>query len=308
MDSLPPVLAYLITQITKSLTAFIQPDSYLYWPYSVSTLLLAFYLGRVAFFNRKLWWHPSARQDYALYFANFLIVPALFTALYLNEAAVVHVFNALLGSASTHPYLSHTWGLRATFTFAIFVAYDLGRFLAHMLLHRLPALWEIHKVHHSAVVLTPMTAYRVHPFEVLLMNGIPLFFTGGMVWLFNHIFSAGISVYVFLGTHVILALLNFVDNLRHSPVWLTYGQALGLWIISPAHHQLHHSLEARHIGCNLGFALAVWDRMAGTLQVPSSKMENFRIGLAESSNPRYTGLLSLYGKPLVNAWRSLRSS
>lgn len=140
------------------------------------------------------------------------------------------------------------------------------------------------------------------------MSAPAMLLTGATTWAFNRFLGAGISVYQFLGMHVFLAVLNFIDNLRHSPVWITYGQTLGRWIISPAHHQLHHSREARHIGCNVGFSLAIWDRLAGTLIVPSDKPEVFELGLDEASDPKYTGLFSLYWKPLLASLRSLRES
>lgn len=305
MDTLHPALVHVIFYTTQAFTAFIQQGSYLYWPYSLSTLALAVWLNRQGFFSRALWWHPSARQDYKLYFANFLVGPALLTLLWVNEESVVAAFDHLLGvNAATNP-LAASWLVRGLFTVCIFVAYDLGRYLSHTLLHRVPFLWEIHKVHHSAPVMTPMTAYRLHPFEIVFMASTPVLLTGATTWLFNRYLGAGISVYTLLGLHVALALLSFIDNLRHSPVWISYGAFLNRWIISPAHHQLHHSMEDRHIGCNVGFSLAIWDRMAGTLIVPADKPETFRLGLDDTQDPQYTGLMSIYVKPVVASVRSL---
>ena len=45
----------------------------------------------------------------------------------------------------------------------LFLAYELGYWLNHYLSHRIAFLWEFHKVHHSATVLTPLTNFRVHP-------------------------------------------------------------------------------------------------------------------------------------------------
>jgi sterol desaturase/sphingolipid hydroxylase (fatty acid hydroxylase superfamily) len=305
MDTLHPAAIHVITYTTQALTAFIQPSSYLYWPYTLSTLLLAFWLGRTAFFSRALWLNPSSIQDYKLYFANFIIGPALMTVLWINEASVVSGLNQLLGSSNEPSAWAQSWLARLAFTIVIFIAYDFGRFLAHTLLHRIPALWEIHKVHHSAVVMTPMTAYRLHPFEIVIMSAPAVLLTGAVAWAFNRFLGAGISVYQFLGLHVVLALLSFIDNLRHSPVWISYGAFLNRWIISPAHHQLHHSREERHYGCNVGFSLAIWDRMAGSLIVPSDKPEVFALGLDEANDPKYTGLVSLYVRPVMDAFKKL---
>jgi sterol desaturase/sphingolipid hydroxylase (fatty acid hydroxylase superfamily) len=308
--ALHPAIVHVVHYTTQALTAFIQQGSYLYWPYSVSTLLLALWLNKKGFFNRALWWHPSSRQDYKLYFANFIVGPALLMLLWVNEGAVISALNHVLGSSDTavapaSQATTQAWWLRACYTLAIFIAYDLGRFISHYALHHLPFLWEIHKVHHSAVVMTPMTAYRLHPFEIVIMAATPVLLTGTTTWVFNRLFGAGISVYTLLGLHVVLALLSFIDNLRHSPVWISYGQFLNRWIISPAHHQLHHSMEERHIGCNMGFSLAIWDRMAGSLVVPTDKPEDFRLGLDEASDAHYTGLGSLYVRPVVDAAKQL---
>jgi sterol desaturase/sphingolipid hydroxylase (fatty acid hydroxylase superfamily) len=305
MDVLQPIFFHISYHTTQALTAFIQPSSYLYWPYTLSTLALAFWLGRAKFFNKALWWNPSSIQDYKLYFANFLVWPALMAVLWVSEGSVVATLNRWLGGNAAPSAWAQSWVARIAFTVAIFVAYDLGRFVAHTLLHRIPSLWEIHKVHHSAVVMTPMTAYRLHPLEIAIMSAPSVLLTGATAWAFNHFLGAGIMVYQFLGMHIFLTLLNFIDNLRHSPVWISYGSFLNHWIISPAHHQLHHSREERHYGCNVGFSLAIWDRMAGSLIVPTDKPEVFELGLDEASDPKYTGIFSLYVRPVVASVRSL---
>jgi catechol 2,3-dioxygenase-like lactoylglutathione lyase family enzyme len=45
---------------------------------------------------------------------------------------------------------------------AVQLCYDFVFFLTHYAMHRYPALWATHKVHHSAKVLTPLTRYREH--------------------------------------------------------------------------------------------------------------------------------------------------
>jgi sterol desaturase/sphingolipid hydroxylase (fatty acid hydroxylase superfamily) len=309
MDTpLHPAIVHVIYYATQALTPLIQQGSYLYWPYSLSTLALAYWLNKQAFFSRSLWWNPSSQQDYKLYFANFIVGTGLLVLLGVNEERVVSAFNTLLRASNSANPLAEHWLVRSLYTLAIFIAYDLGRFISHYALHRLPFLWEIHKVHHSAVVMTPMTAYRLHPFEIVIMASTPVLLTGTTTWMFNHGFGADISVYELLGLHVFLAALSFIDNLRHSPVWISYGQFLNRWIISPAHHQLHHSMEARHIGCNMGFSLAIWDRMLGSLIVPTDKPEVFRLGLDDASDPKYTGLVSLYVRPLADAGKRLIQS
>ena len=56
-------------------------------------------------------------------------------------------------------------GLRVCTGLLLLPRDDFSRFLVHKALHRIPVLWSIHKVHHSAEYLTPFTVYRTHPLE-----------------------------------------------------------------------------------------------------------------------------------------------
>jgi sterol desaturase/sphingolipid hydroxylase (fatty acid hydroxylase superfamily) len=195
--------------------------------------------------------------------------------------------------------------IRIAFTIVFFIAFDFGRFLAHSLLHDIAALWPFHKVHHSAEVLTPITSYRIHPVEMLMMAWVPALMTGIVTWAFNRLAGAGVTFYSFLGLHVLIWVFNLIDNLRHSPVWLSYGLTVGHWLVSPAHHQLHHSVESRHWGCNRGSNLAIWDRLYGTLYVPGLKPETFRLGLGDDSEEKWHSLWTIYVQPFKESLRTI---
>lgn len=310
METAKNIASALLLNAEKALTALLQVDSYLYWPYVITTLAIAFIVDRVSFFDKQLWLSQSSLVDYKLYFSNALLIPPIYAWVILSEGSVVSslnlFFSAYLGQAKLPNFgAPSAWYLRAFFTVCVFIAYDLGRFIGHWLLHNSPVLWELHKVHHSATSLTPFTSYRVHPFEPILINLVCVVTTGFTVWLFHHSVGTGVSVYVFFGTHVVLAALNFVDNLRHSPVWITYGTFLNQWLISPAHHQLHHSLEDRHLGCNLGSTLAIWDRLNGTLLAPTLQKETFRMGLPDGENPPNDNLWAIYFGALRSALKHI---
>ena len=291
------VTYYVVFHAVKALTFFMQRDSYLYWPFLVSYVAIALAVARGwrrfgSYFDRRLWWHKSARADYVVYFANALLMPVLFGYLLMNEPQ--------FPTAGAEPA-----GIlaRIVFTLLFFIAYDFGRFAAHCLLHDVPALWEFHKVHHSAQVLTPMTSYRAHPLELLLMAWGSVATTALLTWIFNLVVPGTISFYSFLGLHVLMWAINLIDNLRHSPVWLSYGPRVGRWLISPAHHQLHHSYEPRHFGRNRGFTIALWDRLYGTLYVPPFQVESFRLGLGDGTEERYHGLWPMYWLPFAGVAR-----
>jgi sterol desaturase/sphingolipid hydroxylase (fatty acid hydroxylase superfamily) len=317
-------LDYVSTHLARALTAVTQPDSFLYWPYLLSALLLA--VVAIAYaerdsetqswvetlhraFNRSIWWNRSARGDYQLYFSNALILPALFAFVAFGDAQVVKALSNALGSAqpSASADFEHaTLAARLAFTLVFFLAYDFGRFAAHSLLHDVPILWEFHKVHHSAETLNPLTTFRAHPIDLLIMIWIPVLMTGTVTWLFNQAGPSPISFYTYLGVHVILFVSNLIGTLRHTHVWLSYGHVVNKWLISPAQHQLHHSCEPQHVGCNRGFELAVWDRLYGTLYVPKCR-ESFRIGLGDGTDGQWHSLGCMYLWPFANAIRRVRS-
>jgi sterol desaturase/sphingolipid hydroxylase (fatty acid hydroxylase superfamily) len=56
----------------------------------------------------------------------------------------------------------------------------------------MPFLWEFHKVHHTATVLTPLTIFRVHPVYMCIFLNILALFTG---------LAAGVGEYLLGSAH-----------------------------------------------------------------------------------------------------------
>ena len=303
--------------MTKAVTAFLQRDSLIYWPFLLSAVVLALIVAAVSarsdasggkrgfwrYFDPKVWWHRSARADYRLYFANALILPLVFGYLLFSDMHVVKWIDGALGRSSAGAAANlETVSIasRVAFTILFFIAYDFGRFVAHSLLHDVPVLWEFHKVHHSAETLNVMTTFRAHPIDLLVMAWVPLLTTGLATWTFNQFAASPVKAYSFLGLHILIFAFNLVGILRHSQVWLSYGPRWGKWLISPAHHQLHHSCEAKHLGCNRGFEFAIWDRLYGTLYVPN-KREEFRMGLGDGTDGEWHTVRRMYWWPFRNS-------
>ena len=295
----------------------------LYWPFIASTaaiaVAVALFSARRAmsaerrswrahvreYLSAHVWWHPSARADYRLYLANALVLPLLFAVLALGDLQVANLINGLLGLEPISPPARGTppqgsLAARIAFTIAFFIAYDFGRFVAHTLLHDVPVLWEFHKVHQSAETLNPMTTFRAHPLDLLVMGWVPVVMTGLVTWGFNQITAAPVSFYTYLGLHVVLFASNLIGTLRHTNVWVSYGPVVNKWLISPAQHQLHHSYEAQHLACNRGFELAVWDRLYGSLYVPQ-RQESFRMGLGDGTDGQWHTVRRMWVWPFLNA-------
>ncbi|MFP6747093.1 MAG: sterol desaturase family protein [Alphaproteobacteria bacterium] len=309
LDGLQRLVFDVTTALVKPFFAFNQHDSFLYWPFLGAALLLAvavFLFHRRdgdgnffrRYFSRAVWGHVSAKADYKFYYINGVLFPAIFAPLILSGAWLgAWVRDGLTQALGGSPGQAAGGWSMALYTLVFFLAYDFGRYLAHFVQHRFDVLWHFHKVHHSAEVLTPFTAFRAHPVDLVIMATFPAAATGMVNGIFNYWSGGTAGLHLFFGLHAFIFIYNLVGNLRHTHVWLSYGPVLSQIFISPAQHQIHHSIEERHWGRNIGFALAIWDRLFATLYIPKEH-EQFAIGLGDGTEGRYHGVIGMYWQPV----------
>ncbi|PSJ39204.1 sterol desaturase [Zobellella taiwanensis] len=267
------------------------------------------YLG-----GRRVWWHASARLDYQYYFVRALLHVAVVAPL------LVWLDPYLLHSAEVTAGLSQWWGERPWRGegAGLMLGYGLGAFLVadlvHYWVHRAfhgRWLWEFHKVHHSATVMVPPTASRIHIVEKLaekLCKGTALALFAG---LFFYLSGGKVSKYTLFGVSYMTLLFNsLAANLRHTHVWLSFGPVIEHLINSPAQHQIHHSRDPRHFNHNFGTNLSIWDWMFGTLYVTTSRPEPLAFGVGEKDNLRYQRMSTLILRPFwvtgLKVWRALQ--
>jgi sterol desaturase/sphingolipid hydroxylase (fatty acid hydroxylase superfamily) len=310
--------------VAKPVLAFLFRDSIFYWPYLLASLAIAVLvyilarplgalsLGRMlrAGLDRRIWLAPSAKADYRYFIINGILFPPfvlLIAPLIVSSAAAGYLLSdalvALFGPIET-PVMGPV-AIKVAYTIAFFLGYDFGHFVAHYLQHRVPLLWEFHKVHHSAQVLTPITSGRQHPVDLFLFGLGRNLCAGLATGVFFYLGAGAVTVYTFLGMHVLMAAYHAIGHLRHTHVWVSYGPLDGI-LISPAHHQIHHSALPEHYGKNNGFALAIWDRLFGTLCLPEKGM-SFPMGLGDGTDGKWHEVARMYWWPVVNAVRLVRS-
>jgi sterol desaturase/sphingolipid hydroxylase (fatty acid hydroxylase superfamily) len=199
---------------------------------------------------------------------------------------------------------------RTAITILLFLAYELGYWLNHYLSHRIPFLWEFHKVHHSATVLTPLTNFRVHPVYMCIFLNILALFIGAANGSGNYIFGQTTHQYVLSENNIILVFFIYLYvHLQHTRLWISFTGWLGHLFMSPAHHQIHHSRNPAHFNKNLGSCLALWDWMFGTLYVPAAEPEKLEFGVDPDRPNAHTirgelfapfGRAALLLKPLID--------
>lgn len=184
------------------------------------------------------------------------------------------------------------------YTISIFVVSDFTRYWLHRFLHTIPFLWEFHKIHHSAKVLTPITFYRVHPVENFLFGLRYSLSVGFVTGIFIYFFGAKVDIYMVFGVNIILFVFSlFGSNLRHSHIPFSYGEFIEKWLLSPKQHQIHH--DKKHFNKNFGGYIAIWDRLFGSLTL-SKDVKVLKFGLRREQMKDYLSLKYLIIRPFIN--------
>jgi sterol desaturase/sphingolipid hydroxylase (fatty acid hydroxylase superfamily) len=257
---------------------------------------------RVAF-SRRLWAHRSTRLDLKLFFVNAAGILSVFAVSYGASGAIQWLLGHAIAPAPAAAEASVAIAL--VMAVCYWVMYDLGYWLAHWLMHRIPVLWEFHKVHHSAEVLTPLTEWRQHPVELFLFPLCTGLTVGVVFGTAEHLLGLqrqGLSL--FWINMLLLAYSMTLLHLRHSHVWIPVRGWLGYVIQSPAHHQIHHSTDPKHFNKNLGYGLSLWDWAFRTLYIPG-KREVLEFGLGAESR-EHDGVVSVLWLPFVKSARLMR--
>ena len=108
----------------------------------------------------------------------------------------------------------------------LFLAYELGYWFNHWLSHKVPLLWEFHKVHHTAEVLTPLTNFRVHPVYTWIFANILALSAAIANGLGNYMFGDTAYQYALSDTNIILVLfIHTYVHLQHSHMWISFRGA-----------------------------------------------------------------------------------
>jgi sterol desaturase/sphingolipid hydroxylase (fatty acid hydroxylase superfamily) len=250
-----------------------------------------------ALFPRRLRESRSTRADIAFFFFSFFLVGLLFGWAVLSFQVIDNATNRLLiATFGPQPVRLSGWVAADTMTVVLFVAYELGYWIDHYLSHNVPFLWEFHKVHHTAEVLSPLTNFRVHPVDTIVFNNILAVVMGVAGGLAHYLLGRGAAPLAIANSNVIVLVFFFlIGHLQHTHFWIAFTGLWGRIILSPAHHQIHHSTDPRHFNKNLGSFLAVWDWMFGTLYMPSRTREKLDFGVEPKRADAHTvtgGLIS----------------
>jgi sterol desaturase/sphingolipid hydroxylase (fatty acid hydroxylase superfamily) len=220
--------------------------------------------------RRRLHLGRSVRwlNNLGLVFLNSFVLRLLFPAAAVGMA----VFSSEQG-----------WGLfnymEVPATIAILVsivAMDFVIYLQHVMVHAVPALWRLHRVHHADIDMDVTTGARFHPLEIIV----------SMLIKFATIMVLGPPVVAVVIFEVIL---NATAMFNHSNVRIpeTVDRIMRWLVVTPDMHRVHHSVEDDEANSNFGFSLPWWDRLFGTYRdQPRAGHEAMSIGIHTYNKPK----------------------
>lgn len=258
--------------------------------------------------SRRMAFSRSSRADLIYALVNIFALGGLIGWGLFSSDQVSHLVvsqaNALFGPR--HAPETPAWVSGVVMTLATFLGYEIGYYLDHYLKHNIPVLWAFHKSHHTAENLTPLTVFRVHPIDTLIFADIVAICTGMAHGMTTYVVGNNVSPSMFNHGNIILsAFLLILAPLQHSQFWIPFRGLAGKLVLSPAHHQLHHSADAQHYGCNLGGFLAIFDWMFGTLRIPTERSPRLVFGV-ETPGEDPHGISGLLISPCIEALRVVR--
>ncbi len=261
-------------------------------------------------FSKNVWLHPSTIQDIAMTFITFVLMTQVLYLIVLDPNFIILGVAKLLSllplshAADAKPSL----GIIALYVVLSMMASDFLYYISHWLTHKIPVLWEFHKVHHSGKTLTPLTVYRIHFLDAWWNQCFRNVGTGIVAGIFFYFYPSELSVFVIAGNLTGTYILHFVAaNIRHSHIWISFGPVLERIFISPAQHQIHHSDNPKHFDKNYGSFFALWDWIFGSLYIPKERETlSFGLGNNRHNNEIHSSLWKMNIYPLINFAKWLR--
>ncbi len=149
-----------------------------------------------------------------------------------------------------------------------FIVLDFAIWLEHLVFHKVPVFWRLHRVHHADTGFDVTTGLRFHPLEIIV----------SMLWKAAVIVALGAP---YLAVLIFEIVLNGSSMFNHANVRLPLplDRALRKLIVTPDMHRVHHSVIRRETDSNYGFNFSFWDRLFGTYRPePEAGQTGIEIG------------------------------
>lgn len=235
---------------------------------------LGIFLGLFALFAALEAWAPRRARTQprqTRWITNWAIT--ILNTLTLRALAV---FLPLLAVGAAIDAAAHGWGLLNRVDWPAWIEitaavlfFDFAIWAQHLVTHKVPVLWRLHRVHHADRDIDVTTAIRFHPVEIALSMLLKI----GLVYLIG---PAALAMVLFE------IILNGTAMFNHANMALPLrlDRLLRLVLVTPDMHRVHHSVRRNEHDSNYGFALSIWDRLFRTyIPQPGAGHTQMEIGL-----------------------------
>jgi sterol desaturase/sphingolipid hydroxylase (fatty acid hydroxylase superfamily) len=235
--------------------------NYFYWLLVVSLLVFTLEIWLPWRKNQKVLRKDFWLDLFYLFFNFFLFslvgynaISDVFVELFNDGLAAIGIANLIAIEVGSFPFWTQ---LLIMFVIADFIQWNI-----HRLLHRVPFLWEFHKVHHSVKEMGFAAQFRFHFMETIIYKSsqyLPL----AMI---------GFGIEQFIVIHMIAV---FIGHLNHANLDWDYGP-LKYVFNNPKMHLWHHAKkipDGEKYGVNYGLSLSIWDYLFGTAHIPYDRAE-----------------------------------
>lgn len=227
--------------------------------------------------SKKLRWF----NNLSIHFINSLLLRMIFPVLPIAVAAASSEKGwGLFNHYTINPWISVIFGIAIL---------DLLIYLQHVIFHKVPVFWRLHRVHHIDLDIDVSTGVRFHPLEMImsaLLKSVIVFMFG----------IPTVAVLIFE------ILLNSASMFNHGNIRISFeiDRRLRLLLVTPDMHRVHHSVARHENNSNYGFSVPWWDFLFGTyVAQPAAGHEAMTIGLAGLRNMKQSTLWGMLAMPFT---------
>ena len=232
-------------------------ENYFYW-----LILLSVVVWSVELIVPWRKGQKTVRKDFWLdvfyMFFNFFLLSLIgYNAISNIGVELFNQFLGLFGLTNLVAINVASWPAWAQFGL-MFILADFIQWNVHRLLHRVPWLWEFHKVHHSVKEMGFAAHLRFHWMETFVYKSIQ----------YVPLAMIGFGLQDFFIMHMVTLLIG---HLNHANLNIDYGP-LRYVLNNPKMHIWHHVKQMPNQypnGFNFGISLSIWDYIFGTALIPS---------------------------------------
>ena len=206
--------------------------------------------------------------------------PAALNIFFTLTTIVINFAFALIMVKASDYVVANGWGLLQIVKMSLLLELIIGlllldligAYLVHVIEHKVKFLWKFHMVHHADVYVDTTTSTRHHPGEsivraVFAIIGVVVL--GAPMWL----------VLLYQSVSVVLTQFNHA-NVR-IPKW--FDQTIGLILVSPNMHRVHHHVTRPQTDSNYGNIFSFWDRLFGTYNTTNINEIVFGLDVVDNS-------------------------